>query len=49
MTIVTTECYPGWFSAIDSETYDGPESPLGLGRTEQEAIADLLDKMEGKE
>jgi hypothetical protein len=32
--------------AVDDDTYDGPGSPIGLGATEQEAIADLLDQLE---
>jgi hypothetical protein len=34
--------------AIDDNTYDGPGSPIGTGATEQEAIADLLEQLEGK-
>jgi hypothetical protein len=32
--------------AVDDDTYDGPGSPIGLGATEAEAIADLLDQLE---
>lgn len=31
----------GW-SVIDDETYDGPPSPIGVGATKEEALADLL-------
>ena len=34
------------WSAIDDDTYDGPGSPMGTGRTEQEAVADLLEQIE---
>lgn len=38
------------WSAIDSDTYDGapdgPVHPIGYGRTEAEAIADLLEQIE---
>jgi hypothetical protein len=33
------------WTAIDSDTYDGPECPLGLGDTEDEAIAELLERL----
>ena len=33
------------WSAIDDETYDGEGCPIGYGRTEQEAIEDLLDQL----
>ena len=33
------------WTAIDTDTYDGPGSPIGTGRTQAEAIADLLDKI----
>jgi hypothetical protein len=28
--------------AVDDQTYDGPGCPVGYGRTEQEAIDDLM-------
>lgn len=37
------------WSAVDDDTYDGaPDShcPIGRGRTESEAIADLLEQLE---
>jgi hypothetical protein len=34
------------WSAIDDDTYDGPGSPVGYGSTEQEAIIDLIDKVQ---
>lgn len=50
--IRTTYVYPpipirdfDW-SAIDDDTYDGPGSPIGTGRTEQDAIADLMGQIE---
>lgn len=40
------------WSAVDDDTYDGaPDSRsavIGWGRTEEEAIADLLDQIEEK-
>jgi hypothetical protein len=39
-------CPPSHWTAIDDDTYDGPGSPIGSGRTEQEAIADLLEQIE---
>lgn len=37
------------WTAVDDDTYDGAEDshcPIGYGRTEQEAVAELLEKME---
>jgi hypothetical protein len=34
------------WSAIDRDTYDGEGCPIGWGRTEAEAIADLLEQIE---
>ena len=34
------------WSAVDDDNYDGPGSPIGYGRTEEEAIADLLEQIE---
>ena len=55
MRIKTEYVYPpipdrnhDW-SAIDDNTYDGPGSPMGWGRTEQEAIDDLLRQLEERE
>lgn len=36
------------WSAIDDDTYDGPGSPIGYGRTEAEAIEDLHIEIELK-
>jgi hypothetical protein len=52
MNIVTTHEFPpipcrDWdYSAIDSDTYDGPPSPVGLGPTPEAAIADLLAQLD---
>jgi hypothetical protein len=35
------------WQAVDDDTYDGPNCPIGLGATEEEAIADLLEQLEG--
>lgn len=52
MKITTSFEYPpipirrsDW-SAIDSDTYDGPGCPIGRGENEIEAVRDLLDQME---
>lgn len=48
MNIRATRFYNGEWIAVDDDTYDGAEdskSPCGVGSTEQEAIDDLLDKM----
>jgi hypothetical protein len=37
------------WQAIDDETYDGEGYPIGYGATEQEAIDDLLSKIEDAE
>lgn len=34
------------WSAVDDDTYDGPPCPVGYGRTEAEAVADLRDQLE---
>lgn len=33
------------WSAVDGATYDGEGCPIGYGRTESEAIADLLEQI----
>ena len=33
------------WTAVDDDTYDGPGSPLGQGRTEAEAIQDLQEQL----
>jgi hypothetical protein len=38
-----------WYASLDSYDYcteTGGSSPVGTGRTEQEAIADLLERLE---
>lgn len=44
-TIRTTQHYAREWTAIDEATYDGPPSPVGYGDTEEEAIADLMEKL----
>jgi hypothetical protein len=34
------------WTAVDDETYAGPGSPIGMGPTEEAAIADLLEEIE---
>jgi len=34
------------WAAVDDSTYDGPGCPVGYGKTEAEAIADLLEQIE---
>lgn len=34
------------WQAVDSDTYDGEGCPIGFGKTEQEAIDDLLMQIE---
>lgn len=52
MTIKTTCHYPALgtipaeWTAIDDDTYDGLGSPIGSGHTEEEAIEDLMEKLE---
>jgi hypothetical protein len=48
--IRATRIYAGEWIAVDDDTYDGAEdSPnqCGVGSTEQEAIDDLMEKMNG--
>lgn len=43
---VATELQPnGEYTAIDDDSYDGPGSAMGRGKTELEAIADLRDQL----
>ena len=37
------------WSAIDDATYDGPGCDIGWGATENDAIEDLLDKLDQRE
>lgn len=34
------------WEAVDDDTYDGPGCPIGLGATEMEAVADLIEQLE---
>jgi hypothetical protein len=34
------------WSAVDDDTYDGEGCPIGHGRTEEAAIADLMEQIE---
>lgn len=45
MNIHTVEQLPGCWVATDRDTYDGPGCPIGSGKSEQEAIDDLLDQL----
>jgi hypothetical protein len=45
MNIKVTQHYSDHFSAIDHDSYDGPGSPIGHGRTAEEAEADLLEQL----
>lgn len=38
-----------YWTAVDDDTYDGPESPIGFGHSAEQAIDDLLEKMEDAE
>ena len=47
MKIVTNRIFDYiYWMAVDDDTYDGPGSAIGVGRTEQEAIDDLLEQIE---
>ena len=43
---IRTEQQSGFWIAVDDDTYDGPPAPLGWGRTEEQAIADLKEQLE---
>lgn len=45
MKIRTKQYYADYWSAIDEDTCDGPPTPVGTGETEEEAIADLIEKL----
>lgn len=45
MKIRAEEQLPGCWVAVDVDAYDGPESPIGSGLSEDDAIDDLLDKL----
>jgi len=48
VNIRTNFQYHHWI-AVDDDTYDGPGSLIGIGRTEQEAIDDFLEQILEKE
>lgn len=35
----------GRFAATDDATYDGPGSPVGIGATEDDAVAELVERL----
>ena len=38
--------YRRWdYTAVDDDTYSGPGSPIGMGPTEEAAVADLMEKI----
>lgn len=45
MKIVTEQHYSDEWTAVDDDTYDGPGSPIGYGKTDIEAIDDLMEKL----
>lgn len=45
MQIKTEQHYSDHWLAYDADSYDGPGSALGAGRTRQEAIDDLVEKL----
>ena len=46
MTIHAHPIFADKWAAVDVETYDGRECPMGLGPTRNEAIADLMRQIE---
>lgn len=46
---IETEHQPGGWVAVDDDSYDGPGSPIGQGRTKEEAIIDLLEQIYDQE
>ena len=48
VNIRTNWQYMHWV-AVDDDEYDGPGSPLGTGKTEQEAIDDLQEQLAERE
>ena len=48
MRILTNFQYMRWV-AVDDDTFDGPGSPMGEGKTEQAAIEDLLEILAERE
>ena len=47
MKLMTQDQFYG--SVATTDNYDGPGSPIGLGRTESEATTDLLEILEDDE
>jgi hypothetical protein len=49
---IKTSCHPygfhDYWTAIDDDTYTGPASAIGVGRTEAKAIADLKEQLESE-
>jgi hypothetical protein len=45
MQIRTEQQYGEWI-AVDDDTYDGPGAPIGSGKTEAEAITDLMEQLD---
>ena len=45
LKIRTTLQPNGEYSAIDDDTYDGEDSPVGWGKTEAEAIEELKEAL----
>ena len=45
--IVTQDQYFGWIAT--TENYNGPGSPIGIGKTEQQAIDDLKEILADRE
>lgn len=45
MKVLLEQDYVGQWTAIDDDTYDGPGSPIGQGKTPHEAEMDLMDKL----
>lgn len=48
MKVSTEHSRWGW-TAVDLETYGGPPDPIGIGKTEQEATADLLEQIDARQ
>jgi hypothetical protein len=42
MRLVVEEQFPGCWIAVDDRTYDGPGSPIGSGKTREEAVTGLM-------
>ena len=49
MKFVTERLPNGEWSAIDDDSYDGPGSPMGRGKTGHEAVVDLMDQIQERE